>query len=132
MNNLPKNAEADLAEAASSASRSAVPGRPEEQKRLEALRRYDVLGTPPEEAFDALLIDIDLGGDGEDGVGLLRRLRAMGGRVGRAPAIAFAAYAMPGDTEHYCEAGFEGSRGISPSPSRKPTARNDPGDTRWK
>jgi PAS domain S-box-containing protein len=54
MKNLPKNSEVDLSEEASFVLRGAAPGRPEEQERLEALRRYDVLDTPPEEAFDRI------------------------------------------------------------------------------
>jgi PAS domain S-box-containing protein len=59
--------------------------------------------------FDLFLIDISLGSEGEDGVGLLRRLRS-GDRAGDtgAPAVAFTAHAMPGDAEHYRDAGFEG------------------------
>jgi CheY-like chemotaxis protein len=65
------------------------------------------LEAAPEAAgFDALLIDINLGGR-EDGVGLLHRLRGRPA-IADVPAVAFTAHAMPGDEERLREAGFDG------------------------
>jgi Amt family ammonium transporter len=75
--------------------------------------RYSVTSSCESEAaalvqqqrFDAFLIDIDLGSE-EDGVALLRRLRALPNGA-EAPAVAFTAHAMPGDERQYREAGFD-------------------------
>lgn len=56
-------------------------------------------------AYDALLIDINLGGE-RTGIDLLQELRARDS-FGSIPAIAVTAYAMPGDRERLLEAGFD-------------------------
>lgn len=56
-------------------------------------------------AYDALLIDINLGGE-RTGIDLLQELRARDS-FESIPAIAVTAYAMPGDRERLLEAGFD-------------------------
>lgn len=56
-------------------------------------------------AHDALLIDINLGGE-RTGIDLLQELRARDS-FESIPAIAVTAYAMPGDRERLLEAGFD-------------------------
>jgi len=55
-------------------------------------------------SYDALLVDIDLGGD-RSGVDLLQRLRTEGYR--ETPMIACTAYALPGDRERFLRHGFD-------------------------
>jgi CheY-like chemotaxis protein len=57
------------------------------------------------QAFDLLVFDISLGGD-EDGVGLLRQVRALPDYA-EVPALAVTAYAQPRDRQRYLEAGFD-------------------------
>lgn len=56
-------------------------------------------------AYDALLIDINLGSE-RTGIDLLQELRARDS-FESIPAIALTAYAMPGDRERLLEAGFD-------------------------
>ena len=77
-----------------------------------AARGHDVLGLPGGEWLletvrtkqpDAILLDIQL--PGEDGYGLLARLRAS--ELPLPPVIALTAHAMAGDRERALDAGFD-------------------------
>jgi CheY-like chemotaxis protein len=57
------------------------------------------------ERFDALVLDINLGGR-ETGVDVLRIARSLPGNEALF-AIALTAYALPGDRERFLEAGFD-------------------------
>lgn len=76
--------------------------------------RFDVVALAPapaaleaaqRRAFDLLVFDISLGKN-EDGVRLLRRVRALPGYA-QVPALAVTAYALPRDRQRYLEAGFD-------------------------
>lgn len=56
--------------------------------------------------FDALLLDINLGG-GHDGVDVMHALREMEAYQ-QVPIVAVTAYAMPGDADRFLDAGFDG------------------------
>lgn len=62
------------------------------------------LATAAEQAFDVLLLDINLG-EKRTGVDVLKALRALPGYA-EMPALACTAYALPGDRERFLEAGF--------------------------
>jgi PAS domain S-box-containing protein len=64
---------------------------------------------------DVLVSDIAM--PDEDGVALLRRLRARGGSFARLPAVALTAYAGPGDRRRLLAAGFQAHVGKPFSPS---------------
>lgn len=56
------------------------------------------------EQFDIFLLDINLSEE-QTGIELLHMLRK--NQAPHTPAIALTAYAMPGDREHFIEAGFD-------------------------
>ena len=56
--------------------------------------------------FDLFLLDINLGEE-RTGTDLLQSLRSTGDQQD-VPAVAFTAYALPGDQEGFLEAGFDG------------------------
>lgn len=62
------------------------------------------LATAAEQAFDVLLLDINLG-ERRTGVDVLKALRVLPGYA-ETPALACTAYALPGDRERFLEAGF--------------------------
>jgi CheY-like chemotaxis protein len=57
------------------------------------------------ESADVLISDIAM--PAEDGLSLIRRVRALSGRVGRIPAIALTAFARAEDTAQALEAGYQ-------------------------
>ena len=59
-----------------------------------------------DDAFDAVLLDINLGEE-RTGLELLGDIRAING-YHDVPVVAFTAYALPGDEERFLEAGFDG------------------------
>jgi signal transduction histidine kinase/ActR/RegA family two-component response regulator len=65
------------------------------------------------EAMEALSIfapDVlvsDIGMPGEDGYAMIRKVRALGGKLGRIPALALTAYASPEDARRAVVAGFQ-------------------------
>lgn len=65
----------------------------------------DALAAAATDSFDLFALDINLGTT-TNGVDLLSNLRALPGYT-HAPAVAVTAYAMPGDREHFLEAGFD-------------------------
>lgn len=65
----------------------------------------DALRAAQAEPFDMFLLDINLGSQ-ETGVDLLHQLRATA-NTPNVPAVALTAYAMPGDREHFIDAGFD-------------------------
>ncbi|MEX0821330.1 MAG: hybrid sensor histidine kinase/response regulator [Rhodothermales bacterium] len=58
------------------------------------------------ERFDAVLLDINLGG-GHDGVDVLHAIREMDAYK-ETPIVAMTAYALPGDEDRFLDAGFDG------------------------
>jgi CheY-like chemotaxis protein len=64
----------------------------------------DALAEAETRTFDVALLDINLG-ERRTGVDVLRLLRQMP-EFGATPALACTAYALPGDREHFLEAGF--------------------------
>ena len=65
----------------------------------------EILTLARQHLYDAVLLDINLGG-ARDGVEVLRELRMLPGYE-RVPAVAVTAYAMPRDKEHFLTAGFD-------------------------
>jgi CheY-like chemotaxis protein/anti-sigma regulatory factor (Ser/Thr protein kinase) len=65
----------------------------------------EALEAAAETAFDAVLLDINLGAD-LDGVDVMRRLRK-DERYAEVPFVAVTAYAMPGDEEGFADVGFD-------------------------
>lgn len=63
------------------------------------------LETARTDNFDALLLDINLGG-GHDGIDVLHAIRELD-RYKEVPIVALTAYAMPGDQERFIAAGFD-------------------------
>ncbi len=63
------------------------------------------LSTARRHQFDALVLDINLGG-GHDGIDVLHALRAMDA-YRDVPVVALTAYAMPADRERFLSAGFD-------------------------
>lgn len=63
------------------------------------------LETARTKSFDALLLDINLGG-GHDGIDVLHAIRELE-RYKEVPIVALTAYAMPGDQERFLAAGFD-------------------------
>jgi CheY-like chemotaxis protein len=57
------------------------------------------------ESADVLISDIAM--PTEDGLSLIRRVRALSGRVGRIPAIALTAFARAEDAAQALEAGYQ-------------------------
>ena len=55
--------------------------------------------------FDAFLFDIGM--PEEDGVSLMRRVRALGGKAGATPAVALTAYVRDEDQARTGEAGYQ-------------------------
>ncbi len=63
------------------------------------------LETARTSTFDALLLDINLGG-GHDGIDVLHAIRELD-RYKDVPIVALTAYAMPGDEDRFLAAGFD-------------------------
>lgn len=64
----------------------------------------DALAEAEHRRFDVVLLDINLG-ERRTGVDVLKMLRHLP-VFGDTPALACTAYALPGDREHFLEAGF--------------------------
>lgn len=64
----------------------------------------DALNEARQNHFDVALLDINLG-ERRTGVDVLRHLRELPGFT-HTPALACTAYALPGDREHFLDAGF--------------------------
>lgn len=65
----------------------------------------DALDAIENDSFDVLLLDINLSED-QTGTDLLHLIREREG-MGKVPAVALTAYAMPGDREDFLEKGFD-------------------------
>lgn len=65
----------------------------------------EALAAVREQAFDAVLLDINLG-EKRTGVDVLQALRLIPG-CEELPALACTAYALPGDRERFLDAGFQ-------------------------
>lgn len=75
---------------------------------LTARTAADAVAVAVEHGPDVILMDIQLrGGDGEDGIGALTKLRD-NSTTARIPVIAITAFAMKGDEERFLQHGFSG------------------------
>jgi two-component system cell cycle response regulator DivK len=65
------------------------------------------LGILLDQAFDLVLMDINLGRGKMDGVETMKKIKAIP-LLERVPIVAITSYAMPGDRERFLEEGFNG------------------------
>lgn len=70
-----------------------------------AANQADALNKLTSGSYQAILLDINLGGDQTDGLTLLSKLRGLPG-CANVPVLAVTAYALEGDREYFLEQGF--------------------------
>ena len=86
---------------------------------VEAANAQEGLDRLQREAPDVIVCDIGL--PGEDGLALIRNVRALPGPAARVPAVALTAWGMPEDRSRALEAGFQAHL-VKPSEPAKVSA----------